>query len=223
MRHCLNIALVQLFISCDTHSIIIFNNLCTCFNQLRTDRLKVFWNDIFNQHISAAGSSSDHISSCFYLVGDNGICAAVKLFCTSDFNNIRACTADIRPHRVKEIRKVNNVRLFCGILNNRKSSCKHCCKHNIDCGTNRNIVHINGRTDQLFSLCTDHAVYNVNICTKHFKALDVQINRACAEITAAGHGNLCVFKSAEHCTNQVIACSEMRCKFIWHAFILKPS
>ncbi len=115
------------------------------------------------------------------------------------------------------------MRLLCRIFNNSQPSGKNCRKHNIYCCTNRNVIHIDRCAYKLICLCTNHSVNNFNICTKHFKALDMKINRACSEIAATGQGNLRVFKSAEHCADKIVACSEMRCMLIRNAFILDSS
>ena len=145
----------------------------------------------------------------------------MKLFNTADFNHIRAGASYIRTHRIKKVCKINYMRLLGRIFNNGKPSCKHCRKHNIYCCANRNNVHINRCAHKLFRLCANHAVYYIYISTEHFKSLYVLINRSVAEIAAAGECNICFSKSAKHCADKIIACSEMRCKLIRHRIALK--
>ena len=110
--------------------------------------------------------------------------------------------------------------LFCRIFNNGKSSCLNRRKHNVDGCADRHDIHINRCADKFFCLCTHNAVNNINLCAEHLETLYMLVDRSYTKITATRKRNICLAESAKHCTNQVVACSEMRCKFIWYTLII---
>ena len=101
------------------------------FFQFFCNRLKMLRNNIFYKNIALCSSSGNHKCTGFYLVRDNGVICAVKPLHASYFDNVSTCTHDICAHRVEEVCKVNDMRLFCSIFNNGKSLCLNGCKHGV--------------------------------------------------------------------------------------------
>ena len=92
-------------------------------------------NNIFYYYIAPGNGSCKHKCSCLNLVRDNRIGCAVKLVNALNTDNICTGTLNVGSHRVEEVSHVNNMWLFCRILNYSIAFCQNRCKHNVDCST----------------------------------------------------------------------------------------
>ena len=73
--------------------------------------------NVLDNNITLGGSSGYHVGAGLDLVGDNAVGDAFQVVHASDLDNISSGASDIRTHRVKEVRKVNYVRLLGSIFN----------------------------------------------------------------------------------------------------------
>ena len=73
------------------------------------------WDYVVYNNVSAGCGGGYHVCSGLYLIGDYWICAAVQLSAAGYADNVRACALHLRAHHVKEVRRVNNVRLLRGV------------------------------------------------------------------------------------------------------------
>ena len=171
----------------------------------------MLWNDSSDGDASTRRSRRSKISTCLYLVGNNGICAAAKLFNTAYSYNIGTRAHNVRAHPVKEVCKVNDMRLSCGIFQNSKTRSHSRRQHNIYSTANSNPVKIDrSAAHSVLCLCADNAVFHSNGSAQRFKAFNVLVDRSnSAKITAAGHRDLCLPKSAKESTKQIIRGAEL--------------
>ena len=101
------------------------------------------------------------------------------------------------------------MRFFGGVFNDRRTLGPYGRQHNIDRRTDRNYVHVNIVADQLFCGNVYHSAFQRIGCTERRKAFQVLIDRAHAEIAAAGHADHRVAKPAEQSAQQVIRAADM--------------
>ena len=163
-------------------------------------------NDVLYKHLAAGGRRRDHIGPRLYLVGNDGIAAAVELFHAVDLYCIRSRAADVRAHGVEEVCKVNDMRLARRVLDNGAPLGKHRRQNYVHCRADRDLVKIDPCAAQSPSpgVRVDKAVSYVHVRAERSHALDMLVNGTNAEIAAAGHGGLCVAKAAEHRADEVI-------------------
>ena len=115
-----------------TDSIIRFLYLAANLQKLCADGFQMLGNYIFNSNIALCHRCSEHERTSLNLVRNNRILRAVQLFHTLDTDNIRSCALDIRTHAVQKVCKVNDMRLFCRIFDNRLSFCHNGSHHNVN-------------------------------------------------------------------------------------------
>ena len=68
--------------------------------KLGGDALQMLRDDVVDDDFATGCSDGRHKSACFDLIGDNRIGAAVQLFHTADFDDVRSGAADDRAHGV---------------------------------------------------------------------------------------------------------------------------
>ena len=78
------------------NGIIVFFNFTTSLNQFVGDCLQMFWNDVFDEDLSAGGSGHGHIGAGFNLVRDNWIGRAVHQIDPVNLDDVGAGSADVR-------------------------------------------------------------------------------------------------------------------------------
>ena len=103
-----------------------------------------------------------------------------------------ARAADIGPHGIEEVRQIDNMGFLGCVLNNRRTASLNGSQHNIDGGADGNDIQIN-RVSQKAALrgYVNHPVFHGRyLRAQRGKALEVLIDRAYAQLTAAGHGHL---------------------------------
>ena len=123
-----------------TDCIIKFNDLTTDLDQLSRNSFQMLRDHIFHHDISSGSSCCTHKGTCFDLVRDNGILSSMQLTYAADTDGICTCALDISSHTVKHIGNIYYMRLLSRILNYCLSFCPNCCKHNINCCSNRRCV-----------------------------------------------------------------------------------
>ena len=76
-----------------------------------------------------------------------------------NLDNIGACASNICAHGVQKVCKVNNVRLFCGILDYCQALCLNSGKHEIDRCADGNHIEIDQTAREVGSFNIDHCVF----------------------------------------------------------------
>ena len=161
--------------------------------------------NVFYQHVAVGCGGGDHVGAGLDLIGNNRIVAAVHVFNAADLDRVGARAADVRAHGVEEVCKVNYMRLLGGIFDDGQTLCLDCGKDHVDSSADRGLVKIDGAAlKPLGRGVDDSALAYGDSRAKQLKALDVAVNRANAEIAAAGHGNLCTVEAAEQRADEII-------------------
>ena len=208
--------------SADNSDIIgfIFNfNIYAYLAELRGDRLQVLRYYIFKCDITAGRRGRYHKRSRFYLIRNYGIFRAMKLWNTLYLDNISTCAHYICAHWIKEVSKVNYMRLFCRVLDNSQPFRLGTGKKCIYCAADRYLVKIYLSTYQLVRRQVYYSVLDISLCTKRFKALDMLIYRSASEIAPSGKRNARLFEPAEQCSQEVTASSCRTCKLVRHCAV----
>ena len=102
-------------------------------------------------------------------------------------NHIRSRASDMRAHLVQKCRDVDNLRLLRRVFNRRAAFCVHRRHHDIDCCADRGNIQEDFCTDQFFRFDRITTFLIINLRSQRFKALEMQIDRPRAQITAARH------------------------------------
>ena len=114
----------------------------------------------------------------------------MQLLYTLNADSIGTGTADFGTHLVQIVGQINNLRFLGSIFQNSSTLSKRCCHHNIFGSTYAREIKINAGTLQsLWSTCFNIAMSLFDFYTQGLKALQVNINRTCADSAATGHGN----------------------------------
>ena len=184
----------------DSDRIVKLIDFCTCFYKFCTDCLHVLWDEIFNKYITSGSSGSNHISSCFYHIGYDGILASMKLFYSNYPYYISTGSLYVSTHTIEEVSHIYHMRLLSHIFHYGLTLCKGSSKHGIDSSTYTGHIKVDMITGQFISSYSYKAVFNVNFCTKSFKTFDMLVYRTAAYITATGKGNLSIFILAKECS-----------------------
>ena len=116
--------------------------------------------DIVDYHVAAGCGSGYHESARLYLVGDNGVIAAMQLFHALDPDGVGACALNICAEHIKEISNVNNVRLLRGVGNYRCALCTAGGEHYVDRCANACHVKVDLCTVQLVGVGIYYTVFD---------------------------------------------------------------
>ena len=129
----------------------------------------------------------------------------------SDLDDVGTGAADIGTHGVQEVGQVDDVRLFCGIFNDREASRLDGCQHDVHGGTDRNDVHVDGVAVQVVCSGVDERVLlHGDGGAEHFEPFEVLVDGTDpAEVTAAGHGDTGFGAAAQQGTQQVVGRPQM--------------
>ena len=106
------------------------------------------------------------------------------------------------------------MRLFCSIFQNGQSFCADCCQHNINGSTNRHNIQIDVCAEHFVALCVDKAIIGGNGCSQCLKALDMLVDWAHTEVTAARRGNVCFAKTSQESAEEIVGRTKMAGRFV---------
>ena len=223
VSHCFYIDCFQRFIRHNTDGIFPFRNFYIHFIQLCCQRIHVFGNDIFYQHIAACDRCCDHVCTSFDLVRDDCVLCAFQFRYTFDTDHVCTGTLDICTHHVQIVCCIYNVGFFCCVFNCCCAFCHSSSQHYVDCCAYAHLVHVNRCTNQFFCISFNHAIFFDDCCTQRTETFQVQVDRSFAEVTATGHGNFCFFVTTQQCTDQVIRSAHFgyafKIRFVVHTFV----
>ena len=123
-------------------------------------------NYVFHHNVSHSCSGSAHKCSCLNLVRNNRIACTMKLFHSTDTDNIRTCAFNISTHTVQEVRHIYYMGLSCRIFNGGISLSHGCCHHNVNGSSYRNHIQENMLSKQLICFCNNCAMDNIHRCSQ---------------------------------------------------------
>lgn len=122
----------------------------------------------------------------------------------ADLDNVGACAADVRAHRVQEVREIDDVRLTRRVLDDRKAPGLDSCEDDIHRRADRHHIEINVGAAQRVGRNLDHTVVERIGAAQRVEALDVLVDRPHAEITAAGQRHNRARKTPEQRADVVV-------------------
>ena len=194
----------------DPDCVVVLRDLCAHLAQLRGDAVEVLRNDVINRHIAAHGSGCGHIGSGLDLVGNDRVIAALQLANAANLNDIGSRAGYLRAHGVQEVRKVNDMRLLRAVFDDRHAAAKNGSKQNVHRRADGDNVKVHMAALEAAFGCVraDIAAQLLHARAHRFKALDVLVDGAHAEIAAAGHGNARVAEAAEFGADEIVGSAD---------------
>ena len=123
-------------------------------------------------------------------------------------DRIGACTADFGAHLVQIVRQIDNLRLLGNVLQNGRAFGQRRSHHNILRCANARKIKINARALQAFrSTRFDITMALLDIHAQSLKALQMNINRTCADSAAARHRNTCLANTRQQRSHNEEGCT----------------
>ncbi len=123
-----------------------------------------------------------------------------------DLDDIGAGAHDGGAHGVEEVGQINDVWLPGGVFDDGGTLCHGGGQHDVHGGAHRDYIQIDGGAlhPAFPGHGIDEAAADLHIGPHGGETLDVLVNGAAAEVTAAGKGHLCRAKPAEHGADEVV-------------------
>ncbi|SIA56478.1 Uncharacterised protein [Mycobacteroides abscessus subsp. abscessus] len=178
MRHGLDINSLQLIRADDTDSFAFLDESDTHFLHFGNQGCHMFRNCILYQHVSACDSSCYHKGSCLDAVRDDVMDCSEKHVYAFDFDRSCACAFYFCPHFIEEVSEVDNLRLFCNVLDDGCALCKGCSHHDIfSCPDTREVQIYFCSLQAVFYFRFNEAISYFYLSTHGFKAFKVLIDR----------------------------------------------
>ena len=128
---------------------------------------------------------------------------------TANLDHVRTCSTNVRSHTVQEVCHINNMRLFCHILKDRKSFCHRCCHHNVNRSSYAYHIKINVLSDQTLCFCDNLAMLDIHISTKRTKTFQMLVDWTASDIASSRKSDFCSFILTKKCSEQVIRCTDL--------------
>ena len=192
VRHRLHVAFAQRTVPADADRVVVLRDGDAHLHQLRRNGFQMLRRDVLDQNVSAGRRNGGHICSGLDLVRNDRIRDALQMLDAADLDDVGAGAADVRAHRVQEVREVDDVRLARRVLDDRQPLRLHGRQNDVHRRADRDHVEVNVRAAQLLCGDLDHAVVERICAAQRIEALDVLVNRPNAEITPAGQRDNCM-------------------------------
>ena len=214
--HGFYIGLLQRLGPAHQNGIALIGDIHAHFRQLGTDAIQMLGNDIFDKDLTAGGGHSSHVGSGLDLVGNDAIAAAGKAVYAADLDGVGAGTLDVSPHGIEEVGKVYDVRLLGGVVDDGDTVGQHGGHHNIHGGAHGNNIqiYIGARETAAPGGGLNEAAFHRDLGPHGGEALDVLVDGADAEVTAAGHGNRGLAKAAQQRADEIIRGADLPGKLV---------
>ena len=174
------------------------------FLELGGDTFHVLWNDALDEDIAVGGRRGHHVGPGCNLVGHHRIGAGVELLHAVDAEGVRAGALDVGAHFIEEVRHVDDVRFLRGIFDDCAAFGENRRQHHVDRRAHRHDVHVNIRRVEMIGVHFDAAVFDDHVGAEGFKAFDVLVNRAVADVAAAGQRDNRVAVAAQQRAEQIV-------------------
>ncbi len=176
-----------------------------------------------NRDITPGCRRGNHQGARFNLIRNHCIGRAVKMLLSSDSNDICAGTFDSCAHTVEEVRKINDMRLFCGIINNRGSVCLGSSQHDIDRSADCHHIKKDIISGELFCIGRNQSAAFFSFCTKGCKPFQVLIDRSGTDFTTARISDFRFSTAAQQGAEEIIACTQLSGPAIVHLITIRFS
>ena len=129
----------------------------------------------------------------------------------ADLDNVGTCASYVSSHGVEEVSEVNDMRFLCRVFDDGQTLRAARGEHDVHGRADGYHVEVNVCSDKTLFFGAgrfdDSAVDKSCFSAESLKALEVLVDRADAEVAAAGQGNLCLAVFAEQSAEQVVRCS----------------
>ena len=136
----------------------------------------------------------------------------MELLHAFDFDDVRTGAADTGAHGVEKVGQVDHVGLLGCVFNDSSALGQDCGNHDVHRRAHRLHIQIDAVAHQtLLGGGNDLAADGLDGAAQGLKALDMLVNGAGAEITAAGHGYLSPTKTPQQRANEVVAGTDPPC------------
>ena len=140
----------------------------------------------------------------------------MHLLDASDLDDVGARAAHVRAHHIQKVGNVNNVGLFGHVFQHGLALGHHSRQHGVDGGAHRNGIEKHVLAAQAVGLHTDHTVFHRVLRAEGYKRLEVLVDGARAEITAAGHGHGGFAETAQQRAQKIIRGAHLARKLVGH-------
>ena len=171
-------------------------NVSTGFTQLRQYGIQRIRLRITADDFATRNRRRHQEGAGFDTVWQHAIHTATQTFYAFDGNTVGALPRDFRPHRVKEVRRIDDFRLTRGVFNDGGAFSQGRGSHDGHGRANADHIHHDVRAFQAaVDGCFDVAFFQLNFCTELLKAGNVQINGTRADGTTTRQRNLTLAKT----------------------------
>ena len=214
--HGLDVSALDVMLPSDSNGVALLLDRNAHLHQLGGDAVHVLGDDVADEDAAAGGGDCGHIGACLDLVGDDGIGAAVEGFHAVDFDDIGAGAHDVGAHGVEEVGHVHNMWFLGGVFDDSQAVCQDAGQDGVDGGADRDLIHINGGAGEPFlgRLGINKPALKVDFGAQRLEALQVQVDGTHTQVTATGHGDLCLAKSTQQSADEGIGGTHSPCQFI---------
>ena len=151
----------------------------------------MFTDGVLDEYIAACHRCRDHIGPRLDTVRNDRIVRRTKAWYTVNFDAVGPRAANLRPHHIKEVRKIHNLRLKRRILQNRLPFGTGCRHHDVLRRADAWEIEINQCTLQSMRCARmDRPLRDLNLGTQSLKALEMQIDGTRPDRAASGQRDL---------------------------------
>src|SRR6056297_3280578 len=188
--------------------------------KLEHNRFQQIFPGILQLDPTAGCSGSHQVGAGFNTVWQHVVMATMQALNTVDLDSGGTVAFDVRAHGDQALGKVNNLRLAGRVFQDGFSVCQGSGHHQVlGAGYGDGIQEDVGALQTTIGLGLDVAIFDLDLRTHHFQAVDVQVHRTTTDCTATWQGDFC-FAEVSHqrtqyqdrgayCFNQLVRRIEM--------------
>ena len=158
-----------------------------------------------DDHVAPGGGGGDHQRARLDLVGNDGVGGAVQVLHAPHPDHVRARATNLRAHAVEEVGQVHDVGLLGRVVDHRGALGPGGGQQHVDGAADSDHIEEYVVAHQMICPGVYHAAPILNGGPQRFKALQMLVNGAGADVAAAGIGHLGPSSPAQQRPQQVIA------------------
>ncbi len=153
-------------------------DICTSITQFSQDRIQRIGLCVTADDLTAGNSRGYQEGPGFDTVGQNAIHTATQAFNAFDGDTVGTLAGDLRPQGIQEVRRVHDLRLARGVLDDGGAFCQRSRRHDGDSGANAHLIHHDMRALQAtINGGFDVALFQFDFSAQLLEAKDMQIDR----------------------------------------------